>query len=90
MFNRSLISSWLILIALSAATALVTVSEPTTGQVRTIMSALVLIFAGLKARIILARYLGLGRSRFWMAGFDGAIGFFLILAFAIYAFSTSD
>ena len=89
MFDRNLVSSWLILIALSAATAFVTISAPATSQERTIFSALVLVFAGLKARIILTRYLGLGGSRFWMTGFDGAIGSFLILSFAIYAFSTN-
>ncbi|MEQ1519227.1 MAG: hypothetical protein ABL931_22350 [Usitatibacteraceae bacterium] len=90
MSNQNLISGWLFLVALSTATTLVTISAPVDTRERAIMSALVLIFAGLKARIILTRYLGLSRSRFWMTGFDATIGLFLALAYAIYVFSNNS
>jgi hypothetical protein len=44
----------------------------------------VLTLAGLKARIILARYLGLARSRFWTRAFDLVIGVFLAVVFGVY------
>ncbi|MCZ7593650.1 MAG: hypothetical protein M5U16_01095 [Hyphomicrobium sp.] len=46
------------------------------------------MLAGLKARVILARYLGLAGSRFWTRAFDLTIGFFLVIAFALYSFGS--
>ena len=86
MSARDLVSAWGLLVALSAATALVTIST-VTGPQRAIASAGVLILAGLKARIILTRYLGLARSPFWRHVFDAIIGGFLGLAYVIYALS---
>lgn len=83
MHARGLIAGWIMLVVLSAATATVTMSD-LSGERRTLASAAVLVLAGLKARIILTRYLRLSRSRFWLHVFDGVIGSFLFLAYAIY------
>jgi hypothetical protein len=40
--------------------------------------------AGLKARIILGRYLGLKQSKFWMHLFDAAIVLFMAIAMTLY------
>jgi hypothetical protein len=37
----------------------------------------VLALAGLKARVILSRYLGLGSAPGWLRGFDLGLGLFL-------------
>lgn len=85
---RDLVVGWLMLVALSAGTVLVTATG-FIGDYRILASTAVLLLAGLKTRIILARFLGLKYSRFWMHTFDGLIGLFLILAFAIYAFTAT-
>ena len=48
------------------------------------IAAGVLALAGLKARMILIRYLRLNQSRFWMRLFDMVLATFLGLAFAAY------
>ena len=78
-----LTAAWLALLALSAATALLTVIDAAHLDRRAATIA-VLVLAGLKARVILASYLGLSGTRFWTRVFDSAIGLFLILASAIY------
>lgn len=80
---RALMTAWVWLVALSIATTLWTLVDGG-GAGRIVGAGGVLLLAGLKARIILARYLRLERSRFWMSAFGGAIGGFLALAFAIY------
>ena len=45
-----------------------------------------LVLSGWKARVILNSYLGLGGSRFWRRGFNGAIMVFLVAVFALYLF----
>lgn len=86
--SRALIHAWLLLLVLSAATALLTLVD-LNGTSGTMIGAVVLILAGIKARVILARYLRLDTSRFWTRVFDMALGFFLALAFAFYAFGTA-
>lgn len=87
MSQSGLLQGWLILVALSAGTAAVTIAGAD-GPSRLFTGAVVLMLAGLKARIILGRYLGLARSRFWMRGFESALVLFLGLAFCVYAFAT--
>lgn len=81
--SRPIMEAWVTLTALSAATALLTVVRAA-SEYRTGIAAAVLVLAGLKARVILARYLGLGGSRFWMRTFELAIGGFLAGAYGLY------
>jgi hypothetical protein len=67
-------------------TTLLTLIDVKGGAAQSIVAAAVLILAGIKARTILARYLALNTSRFWTRAFDMALGFFLVLAFALYSF----
>ncbi|KAB2942960.1 MAG: hypothetical protein F9K20_04660 [Hyphomicrobium sp.] len=58
------------------------------GRGATFAAIGVLSLAGLKARVILTRYLGLAGSRFWTRAFDLTIGLFLVLSFALYSFGS--
>lgn len=73
--------AWFALLALSLATTGMTLL---TGMPKALAGGLLLALAGLKARLILSRYLELRRSRFWMRLFDLVIGLFLLIAYAIY------
>jgi hypothetical protein len=84
---RSLIEAWAALLLLSLGTVLLTAAD-VSGRGRTLLAAGVLVLAGLKARVILARYLGLTGSRFWTGAFDLAIGAFLVLSFVLHTFGT--
>ncbi len=83
MTARSLIEAWAALVALSMGTAALTMFR-VSGSTRTTIAAGVLALAGLKARMILIRYLRLNQSRFWMRLFDMVLATFLGLAFAAY------
>ncbi len=48
------------------------------------VSLLFLVLGGLKGRMILNGYLGLGRSRFWSRGFNAFVTIFLLLIAALY------
>ncbi len=82
---RDLVQAWMALVALSIGTVLIAMAS---GRSGTFMAAGVLALAGIKARVILSRYLGLSGSRFWMRSFDLAIGLFLALAFALSLFGS--
>ncbi len=84
---RDLIEAWVALIVLSFGTVLIAWSD-TSGRGGMLVAAGVLALAGIKARVILARYLGLSEARFWLRAFDLAIGLFLALSFALYAFGS--
>ena len=45
---------------------------------------LILVFAWMKARLILSRYLGLWRAPFWLSGFNWALGLFSLLLLVLY------
>lgn len=83
MTTRSLIEAWLVLVVLSAGTTILTLIEASASY-RLIIGGGVLVLAGLKARVILTRYLGLGRSRFWKQMFDVLLFIFLSIAYLIY------
>lgn len=87
MTSRAMIEAWVLLVAMSAATTALTFVE-ISGRSRMVIAAGVLVLAGLKARIILSRYLQLHNSRFWTRAFDLAIGGFLLLSFGLYAIAT--
>lgn len=84
---RDLVHAWMALLLLSLATVLIA-SAGTAGSAW--MAGGVLALAGLKARVILSRYLGLAVSRFWTRVFDLAIGLFLAAALALYLFGSGS
>lgn len=84
---RDLIEAWAALVVLSLGTVLIASSDGA-GRTGAVTAGCVLALAGLKARVILARYLGLAGSRFWMRAFELAIGLFLGLGFALYLFGS--
>ncbi|MCU0880971.1 MAG: hypothetical protein MUF06_24650 [Pirellulaceae bacterium] len=83
MTARGLIEAWAALVALSMGTAALTMLD-VSGSTRTVIAAGVLALAGLKSRVILARYLRLNQSRFWTRLFDVVLAIFLGIAFAAY------
>lgn len=82
MAQRTLVTAWLWLVALAIGTALLTRVDGT-GPGRGIVTAAVLALAGVKARIIVASYLGLRDSRFWMTAFDMALAGLLATALGL-------
>lgn len=82
---RDLLEAWVILVGLSIGTVLIAASSEHAGA---LMAASVLALAGLKARVILSRYLGLAGSRFWKRAFSLVISIFLLLSFALYVFGS--
>lgn len=84
MTSRPLLEAWGILVALGMATTLLTLGEPGGRAGRMLVAASVLALAGLKARLILGRYLGLAASPFWRRAFDLAGALFLTVCFVIY------
>lgn len=85
--DRDLIRAWIGLVVLSMGTVLIA-SAGTSGHSGTLMAVSVLVLAGLKARVILSRYLGLSGSRFWTRTFDMIIGTFLTVSFGLYMFGS--
>lgn len=83
--SRDLVTAWGALVAFSIGTVLIAAVGASWDR-GALTAAGVLALAGLKARVILARYLGLSGSRFWTHTFDLVIGVFLALAFGLYAF----
>lgn len=81
--SRDLVHAWVALLTLSFCTVVIA-STGRTALGAGWIAVSVLILAGLKARIILARYLGLAGSRFWTRMFDLIVGLFLAIAFAVY------
>lgn len=83
--GRDLFHAWFALLALSFATVLLA-SVGTQGS--TWIAGGLLVLAGLKAKVILGRYLGLADSRFWTRVFDAVVWLFLAAAFAVYLFGS--
>lgn len=81
---RDLVEAWAVLVALSLGTVILATADVSGRGAAVVVAAGVLVLAGFKARVILARYLGLGRSLFWTRAFDLAIGLFLALSFALH------
>ena len=82
MGTHLLVRAWGWLLAMSAATTLVTLAPPSAAP-RAVIAGAVLVLAGCKARLILTHYLGLRASRFWRAGFTLTLSIFLLVAFAL-------
>jgi hypothetical protein len=84
MMDVQIVKAWGWLVAFGAATTgLAMVGAP--GTLKAGIGFLILVLAGLKAGIILRRYLGLHQSAFWRHGFEAFITVFLITAFTLYA-----
>ncbi|WP_244614841.1 nitric oxide reductase F protein [Pukyongiella litopenaei] len=78
-----LIRAWATLIALSlGSTALAVSAIPPAWQPAA--GAAILILAWAKARVILARYLGLAAAPFWARGFGIALGVFCVVLLVLY------
>lgn len=76
----NLLLTWAVLVGLSLLTAVLTAADPA----RAVLVAGVLVLAGVKARLILARYLDLHQAPSWQKGFDLALAL-LLGAFAALA-----
>ncbi|KUO58480.1 MAG: hypothetical protein APF80_01630 [Alphaproteobacteria bacterium BRH_c36] len=81
--SRDLVTAWAALAGLSAGTTLLAAFKDK-GFDPNWLAFGILVLAGLKARLILGRYLGLRASRFWTRGFDLATGIFLITCFTLF------
>jgi len=83
MHRDPLLRAWGWLIALSLASTTITFwtwPPPLTS----FAGILILLLAWAKARIILARYLGLACAPFWRRGFDIALGVFCLMCLGLY------
>ena len=87
MAARSLLKAWVALVALSVCTALLSAAHASQSGHRIMIAAGLLTLAGIKARVILADYLGLRTSPFWSRAFGFTLGLFLVTAFAFYSFA---
>ena len=81
MENVILNRAFIVLLALSVGTAILTDIRPQAG---TIFVVVVLMLAGLKARIILTEYLGLRAAPECRRGFTAFLIAFLLAAFGLY------
>lgn len=81
--SKDLVTAWVLLIGLSLLTTSLSAISGSSAFDKAVAAG-VLILAGLKARLILGRYLDVQRSRFWTRGFDLAIGGFLVLCFGLH------
>ncbi|WP_424943588.1 cytochrome C oxidase subunit IV family protein [Aliiroseovarius crassostreae] len=81
MTQAALTRAFLTLIALSVTTTVLTELRPQAGMG---FVALVLILAGLKARVILMDYLDLRSAPKWQRGFNAFLVVFLLTGFGLY------
>ncbi len=82
--SRRLIRAWALLAGLSLAAALVVVAAANAGLPRQAAGAAILALALAKARVILARYLGLEEAPSWLSGITWVTGLWALLALALY------
>lgn len=81
MENVTLNRAFIVLLALSIGTAVLTDIRPQAG---TAFVVVVLILSGIKARIILTEYLGLRAAPEFRRGFTAFLIAFLLAAFGLY------
>ncbi len=82
-----LLRAWAALVALSLASTLAAVAVESAAAAPGLRAALggaILAIAGLKARQIALRYLGLERAPFWRRGFGAAMWGFLALLLGLF------
>ena len=80
---RALTRAWMALMLLSGASTLIA-ALVSRDAVPAIVGSLILLFAWMKARVILSRYLGLWQAPSWRAGFDWVLGLFCLLLLGLY------
>lgn len=75
--------SWGLLLIFSLASTAAALSIEA-GLIGPLAGVAILLLAHLKARIILAAYLGLSAAPFWLRGFNLVIGLYMLLLLALY------
>ncbi|MEM9632079.1 MAG: nitric oxide reductase F protein [Pseudomonadota bacterium] len=75
--------AWLTLLLLSGASVLAAILAGASVSASTI-GVFVLVFAWMKARVILSRYLGLWQAPSWLAGFNWALGLYSLLLLVLF------
>jgi hypothetical protein len=80
---RPLVRAWALLAALSLATTALTVAAGD-GQPHPALAGALLALAGLKAAVILRRYLGLAAAPVWRRGFETVLALLLVTLFAVW------
>ncbi|MBN9672689.1 cytochrome C oxidase subunit IV family protein [Roseibium aggregatum] len=83
MIHDATTRAWVALSILSAASVMVA-STTGTGVGGSLSGAVILLFAWVKARIVLARYLGLWQAPGWLAGFNWVLGFYCLLLLGLF------
>ena len=90
MIRDKLIRAWISLLVLSMASTGVAMfidrgqTVDSSGQIAAISGAVILTLSLIKARIILARYLGLEATDFWRRGFNFALTVYALLLLGLY------
>jgi len=80
---RPLINAWIALIVLSLATTALSIAGSDKTWVPVTGTAILLI-AWIKARLVLARYMGLAAAPSWQGGFDICLGIFVLVLGGLY------
>lgn len=83
MRGDALTRAWIALVALSGGSALVAAAAGAGGD-RRLAGAAILALAVIKARVILARYLGLWRAPSWRRGFNLSLSLLALLLLGLY------
>ena len=82
-WSKYLLGAWAWLVGLSLAAALVAATM-TAGLPRPVAGAAILALALIKARVILACYLGLDAAPSWLSGFTTVLGLWALLMLGLY------
>ncbi|PVB62364.1 cytochrome C oxidase subunit IV family protein [Labrenzia sp. 011] len=75
--------AWVMLMMLSAASVMVALTDGA-GFGASSAGAVILLFAWMKARVILARYLGLWQAPGWLSGFNWVLGLYCLLLLGLF------
>jgi hypothetical protein len=87
MTRGSLLRAWGWLVGLSAASTVIAVmvsQSALADTAATLAGTVIVTLAWAKARLILARYLGLAAAPFWQRGFEIVLGLYVVLLLALY------
>jgi hypothetical protein len=82
--HRDLWRALAVLIALGVATTAIAVLKDGSGPVWTAGAAVLLVLAGLKAEIILSRYLALRVAPAWLRGFRAALVLLIAILYTLW------
>ncbi|POF27742.1 nitric oxide reductase F protein [Roseibium marinum] len=83
MIHDATTRAWVTLMVLSGASVLVALTGGASFG-GSVAGALILLFAWMKARVILARYLGLWRAPAWLSGFNWVLGLYCMLLLGLF------